>query len=95
MRHPYPHPAAIKPEVFRVTHAEGTVINITIDCLQGLEFLQRIRQFGAAQIAGMPQFIARRKIVEDLWVEVPVRVGKKPYFHGALIISTIADPIRI
>jgi hypothetical protein len=43
----------------------------------------------------MPQFIARRKIVEDLWVEVPVRVGKKPYFHGALIISTIADPIRI
>src|SRR5258705_4751905 len=71
----------IESEVFREARLNRLIIDIAENGPEGFEFLQFVRYRACANVAGMPDFIARLKVLEDPGVEVAVRVGYDTEFH--------------
>lgn len=83
VRHENRHILKCKIKVFGITYPQNAAVHIAINSPQGLETLQLVRYFHAADITGMPDLIDICKVMEDLRRQVAMRIRQEAYTDHA------------
>ena|ERR1700733_12659796 len=71
----------IKPQVFGHDAPDLRPVDIAVNTFKRFKGLQFFNHFQAAEIAGMPNFVAVFEVFENCIVEIAMGVGKEAYFN--------------